>query len=180
MTKAPSLPRRYLAPWLGLAALTGCGCALAGNDGAESSASLAYRVDGGNQVVAWVPQSRATTATVAQAIAHIALADAKRATEAELCNGTWMLSGRLHQDQAPELSLAPETLGGNRGWHVRISWNPQLDECGLSAHSYALTLSRHLPAWMMTLSAQPLALYHQGNQLQTGQSLSQVALAATP
>ena len=177
MTKAPSLPRRHLAPWLGLAALMGCGCALAGNDGAESTASLGYRVDGGNQVVAWVPQSRATTATVAQAVAHIALADAKRAAEAELCNGTWMLSGDLHQDQAPELSLAPETLGGDRGWHVRISWDPQLAECGLDADSYAQALSRHLPAWMMTLSGQPLALYHQGNRLLTDESLYQVALA---
>jgi len=158
----------------------GCGCALAGHDGAESTASPAYRVDGGNQVVAWVPQSQAATATVAQAVAHIALADAKRAAEAELCNGAWMLSGELHQEQAPELSLAPETLGGNRGWHVQISWDPQLAECGLNAHRYAQALSRHLPAWMMTLSGQPLALYHQGNQLLTGESLYQVALAITP
>ena len=180
MTQAPSLSRMLPAPWLGLAALLGCGCVLASNNGADSTVTLAYSMDGRNQVVAWVPQNRAKTASVAQAIAHIALADAKRAAEAELCNGTWMLSGRLHQEQAPELSLAPETLGGNHGWHIRISWNPQLDECGLSAHTYALTLSRHLPAWMMTLSGQPLALYHQGNQLQTGQSLAQVALAATP
>lgn len=152
------------------------GCTSLGGDSA-ARADLPHLSPGRNQIIAWVPQAQAQTASVAQALAHITLAQAKKATESELCGGTWIFSGRLHQDRSPQLSTAPAHLGGISGWQVRISWDPQLDECGVSAQSYALNLSRHLPAWMMAQSGQPLALYHQGQTIYHQDSAPHYALA---
>lgn len=179
MITRPSMIRLFPIIWLGLTASLSAGCAALDARG-DLAATLPYLSPGSNQIIAWVPSSRAPTASVAQALAHVALADAKRATEAELCNGNWMFSGRLRQEQAPELSLAPESLGGERGWHVRISWNPRLADCGLAPHVYAMRLSKHLPAWMMTQSGQPLALYHQGDLVADGASMYALALQVAP
>lgn len=178
MTNAPPMTRIRTAVRLGLTASAIIGCAAFGNAVADPAATLPYLSPGRNQIIAWVPNSQARTASVAQAVAHIALANAKRAVEAELCNGTWMLSGSLRQEQAPELSLAPENLGGMYGWHLRISWDPRVDECELAPQTYAARLSRHLPAWMMTQSEQPLALYHQGKLIVDGEPMYALALQA--
>lgn len=138
------------------------GCAGFGGNGGDASDTLPHLSPGSNQIIAWVPREQAQTAIVAQAIANIALTRAKQAAEAELCHGAWLFSGKHHQDEAPQLSAAPAQLGGFSGWHVRIIWDPQVADCGISAQTYALSLSKHLPTWMMTQSGQPLALYHRG------------------
>lgn len=170
------LPRRTAATLAGLALAACSGCSSLGNDAAQRD-DLPHLSPGRNQIIAWVPQAQAQTASVAEALAHITLARAKKATEAELCGGTWLFSGRLQRDGTPQLSTAPAHLGGVSGWQVRIGWDPQLDECGVSAHSYALNLSRHLPAWMMAQSGNPIALYHQGVTLYQQDSAPHVALA---
>ncbi len=138
------------------------GCAGFGGNGGDATDTLTHLSPGRNQIIAWVPREQAQTAIVAQAVANIALTRAKHATEAELCHGAWLFSGKQHQDEAPQLSAAPAQLGGFNGWHVRINWDPQVADCGISAQTYALSLSKHLPIWMMTQSGQPLAQYHQG------------------
>lgn len=176
MNVLPSLTQITATALLG-AVLGLCGgCSSLGGD-AALRADLPHLSPGRNQIIAWVPQAQAQTAGVAQALAHITLARAKKAAESELCGGTWMFSGRLQQDGTPRLSTAPAHLGGSRGWQVRISWDPQLDECGVSAQTYALNLSKHLPAWMMAQSGQPLALYHQGVTVYHQDSAPHYALA---
>lgn len=161
---------------LGMTTVLCGGCAGLGI-GTNTADDLALS-PGQNQIIAWVPREQAQTASVAQAIVHVALTRAKQTTEAELCQGTWVFSGK-HQQIAPtQLSTAPASLGGFSGWHVRISWEPQLDECGINAQSYARALSKHLPGWMMTQSGQPLALFHQGVALYHQDSAQQYALAA--
>lgn len=170
------LPRLAAATLAGLALAACSGCSSLGNDSAQRD-DLPHLSPGRNQIIAWVPQTQAQTASVAQALAHITLAQAKKAVESELCDGTWVFSGRLQQDGTTQLSTAPAHLGGVSGWHVRISWDPQLGECGVSAQHYALNLSRHLPAWMMAQSGQPLALYHQGVAVYQQDDLPHYALA---
>lgn len=176
MPSFPPLPLRIATALSGLALGLCSGCTSLGGDAAYR-ADLPHLSPGRNQIIAWVPQAQARTAGVAEALAHITLARAKKATESELCGGIWMFSGRLQQDSTPQLSTAPEHLGGGSGWHVRISWDPQLDECGVSAQTYAMNISRHLPAWMMAQSGQPLALYHQGVTVYHQDSAPQYALA---
>lgn len=153
-------PGLALLPFVAAALLCG-GCASVGHDKTAQN-PLPHLDPGRNQILAWVPQSAAQTGTVAQAMAHIALAQAKKTVEAELCEGTWMFSGKLQQDGPATPSRAPQELGGSSSWYVRISWDPQLAECGVDAQRYSVALSRHLPEWMMTQSGAPLALYHQG------------------
>ncbi|MFN2309508.1 MAG: hypothetical protein ABR553_07205 [Gammaproteobacteria bacterium] len=159
-----ALPHLATAGLLGLVALLCGGCAGLGGDPGKY-AELPALSPGRDQIIAWVPQDQAQTAGVAQALAHITLARAKKATEAELCGGSWVFAGRLQQAEAPRVSLAPVHLGGRPGWQVRIDWDPQLAECGVGTQQYAQTLSRHLPAWMMAQTGQPLVLYHRGDAL---------------
>lgn len=118
-----------------------------------------------NRILAWVPREQAATASTAQTVAYIALARAKRAAESELCQGVWMFSGKLRQETPPQLTTAPARLGGFNGWHLRIAWEPQLAECGVSAQTYAHTLSKHLPIWMLAQSTQPVTLFHRGEAI---------------
>lgn len=162
---------------LPLAAIVGlcAGCASLGTGGQR--ADLPHLSPGHDLVLAWVPRERAQTGAVAEAVAHIALAKAKKIAEAELCGGTWLFSGTLDQDGRAVLTAAPESLGGFTGWEVRIRWEPRLADCGVSAQRYALAVSEHLPEWMMTQSGQPLALFHRGTALYHQDAASRYALA---
>ncbi len=146
--------------------LLACGCA-APRDGTLSAVEqpLPTLDSRYNRIVAWVPQSQAPSASAARNQAFIALARAKKNTEAELCRGQWMFSGSLQQEDSASLSSAPTRMGGHPAWQLRIAWNPQLNECGVSTETYAQTLSRHLPPWMLAQTAQPLTLFHQGVQI---------------
>lgn len=145
-----------------LTAVLCSGCAGFGGNSNDATSELPSLSPGRNQIIAWVPRQQAQTASVAQAVAHIALTQAKQAAEAELCKGTWLFSGKHTRGESPQLSTAPAQLGGFDGWQVRINWEPQVTDCGISAQTYARSVSKHLPTWMMTQSGQPLALYHQG------------------
>lgn len=158
---SPAL-RLVASPACCLTTLLFSGCAGFGGNGSDATSELPSLNPGRNQIIAWVPRQQAQTASVAQAVAHIALTQAKQATEAELCKGTWLFSGKHTRGEGPQLSTAPVQLGGIDGWQVRINWEPQVADCGISAQTYARLVSKHLPSWMMTQSGQPLALYHQG------------------
>ncbi|MBZ0071834.1 MAG: hypothetical protein WCY26_04950 [Thiohalobacteraceae bacterium] len=157
--------RTAAATRLPLAAIIGLCAGCAGIGTGDHHAELPHLSPGHDLVLAWVPRERAQTGAVAEAAAHIALAKAKRAAEAELCGGTWLFSGTLEQDSRAVLAVAPESLGGFTGWQVRIRWAPHVAECGVSPQRYALAVSEHLPEWMMTQSSQPLALFHRGTAL---------------
>lgn len=174
---ASTRPQAAAAGLLPLAAILALssGCATLGKG--EQHADLPYLSPGHNLVLAWVPRERAQTGAVAEAVAHIALAKAKKAAEAELCGGTWLFSGTLEQDGRAALATAPEPLGGFTGWEVRIRWEPRLADCGVSAQRYALAVSAHLPEWMMTQSGQPLALFHRGTALYHQDAAPRYAMA---
>jgi len=175
--RRPRFPAPASTGLLPLAVIAGlcAGCASLGTGGQQ--ADLPHLSPGHDLVLAWVPRERAQTGGVAEAVAHIALAKAKQAAEAELCGGTWLFSGRLEPDGRAVLAAAPESLGGFTGWEVRIRWEPRLAECGVSAQRYARAVSEHLPEWMMTQSGQPLALFHRGTALYHQDAASRYALA---
>lgn len=173
----PRCPAPASTGLLPLAVIVGlcAGCASLGKG--EQHADLPHLSPGHDLVLAWVPRERAQTGAVAEAVAHIALAKAKQAAEAELCGGTWLFSGRLDPEGRATLAAAPRSLGGVTGWEVRIRWEPRLAECGVSAQRYARAVSEHLPEWMMTQSSQPLALFHRGAALYHQDAATRYALA---
>ncbi len=174
----PRHPLFALATLPPLLALALCGgCASLKSNSVASVDGLPHLSPGHNQIMAWVPQDQAQTGSVARAVAHIALVEAKKATEAELCGGNWVFSGKLEQDDTTVLAAAPPSLGDYTGWQVRISWKPSLAECGVTPLDYSRALSRHLPNWMMAQTGQPLVLFHQGTALYHQDSASRFAMA---
>lgn len=112
------------------------------------------------RILAWVPVEQAQTATVARALLHIRLAEAKREAEARLCNGHWVLAGETNDMQPPRRSTAPEPLGRFPAWHFVIRWQPRTGGCGLdvSSSDYQRALARHLPDWMILQQPARLAV----------------------
>ncbi|WJW76003.1 hypothetical protein QVG61_02620 [Thiohalobacter sp. IOR34] len=144
------------------------GCAAPQSD-PEAAGPGAEANLGRNEILAWIPRSQAQTPTVARAIAHIALGEAKEATEAELCAGNWVFTGEVRDTRQPQIGLAPQHIGRFPAWHYRIEWNPDTLACeGVSAETYYQALSRHLPKWMMLQGGSPQALFHLGQRLPLG------------
>lgn len=145
-----------------LSALVISGCSGLSNQAALDSnqAAAAMRP---NQVMAWVPADQARTPTVARAMVHIALGNAKQATEQQLCQGEWIFTGDVEETEAPNRGLAPANLGGFSAWQYRIAWSPELPDCPqASAEEYYRTLSSHLPSWMLVQFGTEATLYRQG------------------
>lgn len=139
------------------------GCAGSGSDyfawETETTASPANQ----DQVIAWLPRASAQTPAVARAMTLVALGDAKRETESELCQGEWIFSGEIEEAGAPEAGTAPSSLGQYAAWHYRIAWNPELPDCNdVTPQQYYQALSRHLPEWVLIQTGSPVAVYHQG------------------
>ena len=99
--------------------------------------------------IAWVPLERAQTATVAEAMAHVSLRNAREQTSHDLCNGEPVTSGIAIEKFGPVTALTPESMGGRPAWYYRISLQPGLNGCRneQSANLYQALRAR-LPSWI--------------------------------
>ncbi|RRQ22416.1 hypothetical protein [Thiohalobacter thiocyanaticus] len=165
MTATCATVRFQSAAALG-AVLLLAGCAGGGADQLARQAAEATVGQGHNQVIAWLPREAAQNPTVARARTLIALGEAKRKTEAALCQGNWVFSGDIDEAGMPATATAPDSLGRYAAWHYRIAWNPGLPDCGnVRQQEYYQTLSAYLPEWMLVQSGTPVAVYHQGEAI---------------
>lgn len=99
--------------------------------------------------IAWVPRDRAQTATVAEAMTHISLMNAREITAKQLCDGDWVMNSEVTDNIGPLATRAPESAGGYAAWYYRISHRPGLHGCqGTDATKLYHTLQQNLPEWM--------------------------------
>ena len=111
--------------------------------------------------IAWVPRDSAQTATVAKAMTHISLVNAREKTAKQLCSDTWVMNGEFAENIGPLPTSAPESAGGYPAWYYRISHRPGLSGCqSTDTQKLYHTLLENLPDWMdiKTSSATTLSL----------------------
>lgn len=99
--------------------------------------------------IAWIPRKQAQTASVAEALAHISLVNAREQTASQLCAGQWMIQGKVAGNIGPLPATAPEEVGGYPAWYYRISHLPGLQGCH-DTDSQALyrAMQANLPDWI--------------------------------
>ena len=97
-----------------------------------------------NHFIYWLPEGRIHHKRQMQALVFAALAQAKRAADAELCNAIMPIKERIVAEVGPELTETPQ----GKAWFFRLSWRPS-DEavCGdVTPGQYYQAVSRHLPS----------------------------------
>ena len=109
--------------------------------------------------IAWVPRDSAQTATVAEAITHISLVNAREKTAKQLCSGDWVMNGEVTENIGPLPTSAPASAGGYPAWYYRISHQPGLQGCQTTdARKLYHTLQENLPEWMNIRAARTTTL----------------------
>ena len=99
--------------------------------------------------IAWVPRDSAQTATVAKALTHISLVNAREKTAKQLCSDAWVMNGEVTENIGPLPTSAPESAGGYPAWYYRISHRPGLSGCqSTDTQKLYHTLLENLPDWM--------------------------------
>ena len=99
--------------------------------------------------IAWVPRDKAQTATVAEAMTHISLINAREQTARQLCRGNWIMNSEATTNIGPLPTTAPEAAGGYPAWYYRISQRPGLRGCpGTDAQKLYHRLQANLPEWV--------------------------------
>jgi len=99
--------------------------------------------------IAWVPRDKAQTATVAEAMTHISLVNAREQTAKQLCSGDRVINGEAMDNVGPLPISAPESAGGYPAWYYRISHRPGLHGCqNADAREFYHALQKNLPEWM--------------------------------
>jgi len=99
--------------------------------------------------IAWVPRDKAQTATVAEAVTHISLVNAREQTARELCGGNWVTNSEATTNIGPLPATAPAAAGGYPAWYYRISHRPGLRGCaGTDSQKLYHTLQANLPEWV--------------------------------
>jgi hypothetical protein len=107
-----------------------------------------------DHLIAWVPLARAQTPTVAEALVHVELANAKEHVGGELCDGAWLLDGEVTARYGPVPATAPQDLGGYAAWYYRISQRPGIMGCsGSPAVELYRELRTNLPHWILLQTA---------------------------
>jgi hypothetical protein len=107
--------------------------------------------------IAWIPREKAQTATVAKALTHVTLGNAREQTAEELCEGSRVINGKVSASAGPLRVLAPLWAGGYPAWYYRISQQPGLHGCTeTDSRSYYRTLQANLPVWMHIKTANNL------------------------
>jgi hypothetical protein len=109
--------------------------------------------------IAWVPRDQAQTATVAKAVTHISLVNAREQTARQLCGGNWVMNSKTTTNIGPLPATAPEAAGGYPAWYYRISHRPGLRGCpGTNSQKLYHTLQTNLPVWVDIKTAQTTTL----------------------
>lgn len=109
--------------------------------------------------IAWVPRDKAQTATVAKAVTHISLVNAREQTARQLCSGNWITNSEATKNIGPLPATAPEAAGGYPAWYYRISQRPGLRGCpGTNSQRLYHHLQANLPEWVGIEMARPTTL----------------------
>ena len=109
--------------------------------------------------IAWVPRDKAQTATVAEAVTHISLVNAREQTAKQLCGGNWVMNGEVTTNIGPLPTTAPEAAGGYPAWYYRISHQPGLRGCpGADSKTLYHAMQENLPEWMDIKAARTTTL----------------------
>ncbi|MEN8107382.1 MAG: hypothetical protein ABFS22_05180 [Pseudomonadota bacterium] len=153
-----------MAVWINMGIIIACtlitGCA--GNPPVAESQPLDTHVDtAGNPAldhfIARIPYQQATTATVARARTHVAIGKA-RSQLADICGGTWLVSGPIAASSGPHLSTAAGMSESESVWYYRISRRPGLRGCNvITADELYIQLRDNLPAWITLQRSEPAA-----------------------
>jgi len=105
--------------------------------------------------IAWIPQHEAQTATVAKALAHISLGNAREQAVAEVCDGAHTITDKVYSSVGPFQTRAPASAGGYPAWYYRISRQPELHGCqGANSQRFYHVLQANLPIWINIKSAE--------------------------
>jgi hypothetical protein len=99
--------------------------------------------------IAWIPRDQAQTASVAEAMAHISLVNARQQTASQLCAGQWMMQGKVAENIGPLPATAPENAGSYPAWYYRVSHLPGLQGCrNADTQTFFHAMQENLPDWM--------------------------------
>lgn len=136
-----------------VALMTLQGCATISATGSHTNPAAATHIPAADPMldhfIAWVPRDKAQTATVAEAMTHISLVNARQQTAKQLCNGSWVMNGEASDNVGPFPTAAPETAGGYPAWYYRISHRPGLHGCrSMNSQILYHALQENLPEWM--------------------------------
>lgn len=129
------------------------GCASTGGADLTTDAGSATTIPAADPAldhyIAWVPRELAQTATVARAMTHISLGNAREQAGEELCAGSRPLNGQVTALVGPLPATAPAGAGGYPAWYYRISSIPGLQGCSASRHTRLYqSLRQNLPDWI--------------------------------
>lgn len=136
---------------LTLAALQGC--AMTNTGTADAFSHSLTEIPAANPVldhyIAWVPLKQAQTASVAQAMTHISLGNAREQVAAELCGNHRVLKQPVIDSVGPVQMLAPAAAGGYPAWYYRISQPPGPHGCtAADSQQFLEAVDSKLPAWI--------------------------------
>ena len=97
---------------------------------------------------AWIPASRAPTATVAQAMVHVALGEARLQAGKQLC-GSSLQPAQVMGSVGPLYIRAAPDLGDRAFWYYRVSQQPGMQGCtNVNLSDQYRALEDNLPAWI--------------------------------
>ena len=99
--------------------------------------------------IAWVPVERARTASVAEAMMHISLGNARARMSRQFCGGTSLRQGQVTEKLGPLPVLNPASRDGKAAWYYRISQPPGQFSCQhLNSASLYRAMQQELPDWI--------------------------------
>lgn len=101
-----------------------------------------------DQYSAWIPASDAPTASVAQAMVHVALGEARQRAGTQLC-GYSLQTGEIIESTGPLRVMRTNGLRTKQYWYYRISQQPGLPGCGNADEKPSYQALRDaLPRWI--------------------------------
>jgi hypothetical protein len=107
-----------------------------------------------DHIFAWIPRDRAKTASVAEALVHIELGQAKDEVGKTLCGGDWLINGASVDSIGPYPSTAPVMLGGYPAWYYHVSHEAGLAGCSaMPTEKLYWELGNRLPPWITVKAA---------------------------
>ncbi len=131
--------------------------------------------------IAWIPLEQAQTATVAEAMTHISLRNAREQTSHDLCDGRLITGGNVIERHGPVATRTPASMGGRPAWYYRISQQPGLGGCNNGRDNYLYqALQARLPRWMRLSRAGTNDVLTRGLDNQTTISVQAAAYRPLP
>ncbi len=124
--------------------------------GMVDASALPASTPGLDHYIAWVPAEAAQTASVAEALVHISLQQARERVSEEMCEGQAIARGIVAEKHGPVAVRNPASMGATPAWYYRISQRPGLQGCGAeSANNLQRAIQSSLPAWISVTPGKP-------------------------